>query len=135
MFEIQKPPEGDGLAPSLSHDEPGPPFQLPPPLLVELTSGVDALYLSGRASLPDELLGRLEVAREEAIHANEATSVLLGDVEFWLKPHSWQRYRYCLDHPYGRVGFTQSSYLPAIRVQPRTEFIQGSGPRPVVEWY
>jgi hypothetical protein len=108
---------------------------LPPPSLVELASGVDALYLSGRASLPGELLGRLEVAREEAVRANEARSFLLGGVEFRMKPHSWLRYRYCLDHAFGRVGLTMSHHLPAVRVQPHTEFIQGSGPRPVVEWY
>ena len=105
------------------------------PPIVALLSGVDALYLSGHASLPGELLGRLEVAREEAVRANESKSLLLGGVEFRITPHGWQMYRYCLDHPFGRVGFTTSKRLPAIRVQPHTEFVQGSGPRPVVEWY
>ena len=103
--------------------------------IVELLSGVDALYLSGQAALPGELLGRLEVAREEAVRANEARPFMLGGVEFRIKPYGWQMYRYCLDHPFGRVGFTISSRLPAIRVQPHTEFMQGSGPRPVVQWY
>jgi hypothetical protein len=103
--------------------------------IVELLSGVDALYLSGQASLPGELLGRLEVAREDAVRANEARPFLLGGVEFLIKPYGWQMYRYCLDHPFGRVGFTISSRLPAVRVQPHTEFMQGSGPRPVVQWY
>jgi hypothetical protein len=107
----------------------------PQPPIVELLSGVDALYLSAQASLPGELLGRLEVAREEAVRANEGKPFLLGGIEFRIKPHSWQMYRYCLDHPFGRVGFTMSHSLPAIRVQPHTEFMQGSGPRPVVEWY
>jgi hypothetical protein len=106
-----------------------------PQQIVELVSGVDALYLSGRASLPGPLLGRLEVAREEAVRANEARPFLLGDVEYRMRPYRWQMYRYCLDHPLGRVGFTMSNQLPAIRVQPHAEFIQGSGPRPVVEWF
>jgi hypothetical protein len=38
-------------------NEDGP--QYPP--IMELVSGVDALYLSGQASLPGELLGRLDV--------------------------------------------------------------------------
>ena len=103
--------------------------------IVELLSGVDALYLSGRASLPGVLLGRLEVAREEAVRANEARPFELGGIEFQIRPYGWRMYRYCLDHPFGRVGLTISNSLPAIRVQPRTEFMQGSGPRPVVEWY
>ena len=103
--------------------------------VVELLSGVDALYLSGRASLPGVLLGRLEVAREEAVRANEARPFELGGIEFQIRPYGWRMYRYCLDHPFGRVGLTTSNSLPAIRVQPRTEFMQGSGPRPVVEWY
>jgi hypothetical protein len=113
----------------------GPPGRFSPSKIIELASGVDALYLSGRASLPGELLGRLEVAREEATRANEAQPFLLGGVEFRMKPHGWQLYRYCLDHPLGRVGFTMSNRLPAIRVQPHTEFIQGSSPRPMIEWY
>jgi hypothetical protein len=105
------------------------------PRFVELLSGVDALYLSGRCSLPGEILGRLEVAREEAVRANEARPFQLGGIEFQIRPYGWRMYRYCLDHPFGRVGLTMSNSLPAIRVQPRTEFMQGSGPRPVVEWY
>jgi len=135
MSKFQESLSGDGSSPITSHGDSGPPFQLPPPALVELISGVDALYLSGRASLPGELLGRLEVARETAKRADEAVPFMLGDTEFELKPYNWHKYRYCLDHPLGRVGFTLSSHLPAIRVQPRAEFIHGSGPRPVVEWY
>ena len=103
--------------------------------LIELASGVDALYLSGRANLPGELLGRLEVARGEADRSKAAVPFILDGVEYQLKPHSWQRYRYCLDHAWGRVGFTVSNHLPVIRVQPHTEFLQGLGPRAVAKWY
>jgi hypothetical protein len=113
----------------------GPPIQCSDSELVELASGIDALYLSGRANLPGELLGRLEVARGEADRSKAAVPFLLNGVEYQLKPHSWQRYRYCLDHPWGRVGFTVSKFLPVIRVQPHTEFLQGFGPRAVVAWY
>jgi hypothetical protein len=118
-------------------------FQIPPnqcadldcERLVELASGVDALYLSGRANLTGEFLGRLEVARGEADRSKSAVPFQFNGVEYQLKPHSWQRYRYCLDHPWGRVGFTVSKFLPVIRVQPHTEFLQGFGPRAVVAWY
>lgn len=118
-------------------------FQIPPSQclafinerLTELASGVDALYLSGRCNLPGELLGRLEVARSEAVRSNAAVPFVLDGVEYQLKPHSWLRYRYCLDYAWGRVGFTLSDVLPAIRVQPHTELLQGIGPRAVLKWY
>ncbi len=103
--------------------------------LIEMASGVDALYLSGWTILPGELLGRLEVARCEADRLKTSVPFSLDGVEYQLKPHSWQRYRYCLDHAWGRVGFTISSHLPAIRVQPHTAFLQGYGPRAAVNWY
>jgi hypothetical protein len=59
----------------------------------------------------------------------------LGDVDLALAPHAFLRYRYCLDHQYGRIGITTSTSLPAFRVQPRAEFLHGSGPRLTVEWF
>lgn len=112
-----------------------PSFQSPPPVFVELASGVDALYMSGRASLPGDLIGRLEVAREEATRSNVGIPFHLGGVEFTMAPYNFGMYRFCLDHPHGRIGLTTSSHLPAIRVQPRTEYLQGSGPPAAVEWF
>jgi len=100
-----------------------------------LASGVDALYLSGRASLRSDLIGVLEIARSEAGHSRKAVPIELGGVEVSVAPHAFGRYRFSLDHPYGRIGLTASSTLPAIRVQPRTEFLQGAGPRGAVEWF
>ena len=39
------------------------------------------------------------------------------------------RYRYCLSHRYGQIGVSPSTHLPALRVQPRTEFLHGLGVR------
>jgi hypothetical protein len=103
--------------------------------MVELFSGVDALYLSGRASLPSDLLDALEEARNDATTSGNAVSLDFGSEEFYVAPHGFQRYRFCLDHPFGRVGISTGSHLPTFRVQPRTEFIQGSGPQGVVNWY
>jgi hypothetical protein len=103
--------------------------------LAELASGIDALYLSGRANLPGELLGRLEVARGEADRAKSAVPFTLDGVDYQLKPHGWQKYGYCLDNAWGRVGFTISKYLPAIRVQPQTAYLHGSGTPAAVKWY
>lgn len=95
--------------------------------LTELTSGVDALYLSGRAALPSSLLNRLESAREEAIALDARPPFQFGALEMFIAPHSFGKYRYSLEHPFGRVGFTPSAKLPAIRVQQRSEFLHGVG--------
>lgn len=102
---------------------------------MELASGIDALYLSGRAALPNELLDYLESARNEAEVTGQPSPVLLGGEPFDVAAHGFQRYHFSLSNPYGRVGITSSKALPAIRIQPRAEFLHGAGPRGVVEWY
>lgn len=94
----------------------------------ELASGVDALYLSGRAALRGELLERLETIRCEAIELDSRLPFQFGSLEMTLAPHAFGKYRYSLDHPYGRIGITPSAKLPAIRIQPRAEFLHGVGP-------
>lgn len=103
--------------------------------LTELASGVDALYLSGRALLSDGLLDNLELARIEATGSEQAVPFPLAGVTMAMAPHGFHKYRYCLDHPFGRIGLTASSNLPTISVQPRAEFLHGSGPRSAVEWF
>ena len=114
----------------------------PPP--VELASGVDALYLSGQGYLSKGFLALLEDHRMWADRESIPVPFELGPLTFGLAPHGWGKYRYCLDHESGRIGFTKSTRLPAIRVQPRSEFLQAHGPagavadfgsllRPVVE--
>lgn len=112
-----------------------PPLQSSLPVLAELASGVDALYLSGRAVIPDDLFEKLELARIESAASGQPVPFFFGDVAVALAPHAFLRYRYCLDHPFGRIGITTSTHLPAIRVQPRAEFLHGSGPRGAVEWF
>ena len=105
------------------------------PHVRELASGVDALYLSARTTIPAEVVEKLEAARIEATKASEPIPLRLGDVDVAMAPHAFLRYRYCLEHPYGRIGMTTSSRLPAVRIQPRAEFLHGSGPRGTVAWY
>ena len=102
-------------------------------MLTELASGVDAIYLSGRAALPQSLLERLESAREEAIALAARPPFQFGALEMFIAPHSFGKYRYCLDHPFGRIGLTPSEKLPAIRVQPRAEFLHGVGAEATVD--
>ena len=49
--------------------------------------------------------------------------------------HGWGKYSYCLRHRHGQVGLTASSALPAVRVQPRAEFLHGAGPLAAVAWF
>lgn len=102
--------------------------------VIELSSGVDALYLSGRAALPADLLSQLSALRILADQQEGPVEMPLGGLVMQLQPRKWGLYRYCLDHPYARIGFSPKPKIPAIRVQPRAEFLHGHGVENVVEW-
>jgi len=101
----------------------------------ELASGIDALYLSGRTTIPGELAARLQAIRAEGDDTGGRIPLVLGGVEFEVAPHGWGKYRYCLKHRNGQIGLTPSKSLPAIRIQPRAEFLHGVGPEVVVGWF
>ena len=69
--------------------------------VLELASGIDALYLSGRGELLSDTLELLEERRGCAEEFGLAAPVEIGPLEFSLAPHGWGKYRYCLDHPIG----------------------------------
>jgi len=100
----------------------------------ELASGVDALYLSGRAALPAELLEQLHALRLIADQQEGPVEIVFGGLVMQLQPRKWGLYRYCIDDTYARIGFTPKGKIPAIRVQPRAEFLHGAGVDFVVEW-
>lgn len=121
---------------------PLPPPNLPTPdhLLAsspvrELCSGVDALYLSGRAELSPLLFEVLEEHRSDAEESDGPVALSLAGEEFWVEPRAFGKYRYRLTHPGGLVGVTASEHLPALRVQPRAEFIHGAGPEVALEFF
>jgi hypothetical protein len=95
---------------------------------VELASGVDALYLSGRTALPLPFLERLEQARALAELASVTVPFELGGESFGMAPHAFGRYRFCLEHSDGRVGISPSVQLPALRIQPRSGYLHAVGP-------
>lgn len=101
----------------------------------ELASGVDALYLSGHGYLSKGFLARLEEERLFADRASVPVPFELGSLTLGLCPHGWGKYRYCLDHETGRVGFTASRRLPAVRIQPRAEFLHAVGPEETVRHF
>lgn len=103
--------------------------------LVELASGIDALYCSGRAEVPRGFLQVLERAREEADETEKEVPVPVGGAEFRVQDHGLGKYRYNLAHAYGVVGVSPSLKLPALRVQPRASFLHGVGAREGIEWF
>ena len=105
---------------------------LPDTGLRELASGIDALYLSGRAELPKRFLARLEDCRAWACEAKRPAPCELGELVFGIAPHGWGKYRFCLDHEMARIGFSTSRHLPTVRVQPRSEFLHAVGPEAAV---
>jgi hypothetical protein len=103
--------------------------------LCELASGVDALYLSGHGYLSKGFLARLEDERIFADRVSMRVPFELGPLTFSLAPHGWGKYRYCLDHESGRLGFTSSRRLPSVRIQPRAEFLHSLGPEATVSHF
>ena len=101
----------------------------------ELASGVDALYLSGNGYLSKGFLARLEEERMFADRASRPVRFELGDLVLGLAPHGWGKYRFCLDHETGRIGFTASRRLPTVRIQPRAEFLHAAGPEGTVRHF
>ena len=96
--------------------------------LRELVSGVDALYLSARPALPASFVAHLEDARQWAGEVRRSAPCEIGGLWFGVAPHGWGKYRFCLEHPMARLGFSESRHLPSVRVQPRAEFLHAVGP-------
>jgi hypothetical protein len=97
-----------------------------------LASGVDALYLSGRAEVPKRFLERLEDSRAWAGEARRPAPFEVGELVFGITPHGWGKYRFCLEHATARIGISTSRHLPTLRVQPRSEFLHAVGPETAV---
>ena len=103
--------------------------------MVELASGIDALYLSGRCALRPALLESLEYARVGADERSAPTPFMFGGYGCWLQPKSLGKYRYWLEHPLAAIGITASENLPAFRVQARAEALHSIGAAAVVRWF
>jgi hypothetical protein len=101
----------------------------------ELTSGVDALYLSARCDLPAALIARLDMARQSATDSEGPVPFAFGGYDWEMQTHGLGRYHFRLDHPLAIVGVTVSEKLPTFRVQTRAEALHSNmGPRGVVRW-
>lgn len=104
-------------------------------LPVEMASGVDAFYLSGRVPLPEGLVDDLRILRTHAEKAGAPSPINLGGEDLWVPSHGWGRYPVVLEHDNGRLGLTDSEHLPAVRVQPVAGFLHSLGPEQVAPWF
>lgn len=103
--------------------------------LVELASGIDALYLSGRAELSRALLADLARWREAAADQEAPLAVVLGHEPVLVSARNLGRYPYRVQHQHGLVGFTDSASLPAVTVQPLSEHLHAVGPAAALAWW
>ena len=101
--------------------------------LWELSSGVDALYLSGYGEPTEAFIADLEGTRRLAELVHAPLSFPVDDERFNLYPHGWGRYPYLLAGEMGSVGVTMSRHLPAVRVQPRAALLHAMGPQATVD--
>ena len=92
-------------------------------------------YLSGRAELSTGLVEALEERRSAAAEADAPAPLMVAGEEFGVEPRSLGNYRYRLMHHTGLVGVTASERLPALRVQPRSEFLHAVGPVEVLRFF
>ncbi len=102
--------------------------------LLELCSGVDALYMSAQGAAPASLFADLEAARCAAEAADLPIDCTLGGYPVKVKPHAMGKYRYCATHELATFGFTPSEKLPVVRFQPTAVALHSLGPQGTVLW-
>jgi hypothetical protein len=103
--------------------------------LVELASGVDSFYLSGRGSLSEALLEDLDEARAAARETRTRSLFDVGSDRFWVAGGALNRYPYRLEHVRGLIGLTTSASLPTVHVQPSAAFIHAVGIVQALQWF
>ena len=101
---------------------------------VELTSGVDALYLSAQGVGPPSLFADLDAARSAAEAASLPIDTTVGGYPVKVQPRAWGKYRYCAVHELARIGFTPSENFPVVRFQPTAVALHALGPQGTILW-
>ena len=103
--------------------------------LVELASGIDALYASGRVNLTPELIEMLVESRAAAEVAGGPIHIKFGGEQVRIHPRAMGRYKFWLSHPCGEIGISPKDKIPTIRIQPKAEFLHGSSPLGAIQWF
>lgn len=103
--------------------------------LIELASGVDSFYLSGRGTLGAALVEDLNEARASARETRTRSPFDVGVDRFWVAGGGLNRYQYRLEHPRGLLGLTTSASLPTVHIQPAAAFIHAVGIVAALKWF
>ncbi len=104
--------------------------------LIELASGVDALYASSRPNISNDFFGELLSLKEEASLGDFGFSGTdIGTEHYHVGSGAWGKYPVYLEHEFGRIGFTQSSSLPGVRLQIRSKFLHNMGAEKALLWF
>ena len=103
--------------------------------LVELASGVDSFYLSGRGVLGGRLLEDLEQGRQSARETRSKSPLDVGNERWWIAGGALNRYPYRLEHTRGLIGLTTSASLPTVHMQPTAAFIHAAGIVAAIDWF
>lgn len=103
--------------------------------VVELASGIDALYVSAHAAIPSALLERLEESRSTSMVAGGPIHIKFSGEQVRINPRALLKYRYWLSHAYGEIGVSPSGLMPPIRFQPKAEYLHAVSPQVAMEWF
>jgi hypothetical protein len=106
-----------------------------PNQLIELASGIDALYVSGRANLTPEFIVMLTESRAAAEVAGGPIHIGFGGELVRINPRAMGRYKFWLSHAYGEIGITPRNGIPTIRIQPKAEYLHRASPPSAIAWF
>ena len=76
---------------------------------MELASGVDSFYLSGRVQLPPAVLADLERKRDAARATRTPQGLDVDGESFSVVAGSLNKYAFRLEHENGTVGITEAN--------------------------
>jgi len=106
------------------------------PSLVELASGVDALYASSSNGPSIALFDFLISLKQDAAQSDSPyAETVLGEQKIHVGRSGWQFYPVLLDHEFGRIGFSMSHHLPGVRLQIYSSFLHAVGPGKALAWF
>jgi len=105
------------------------------PQLVELASGVDSFYVSGRGVLPEVLVSDLQEAQDRARETRAKSRFAVGSDTFWVAGGGLNRHAFRVEHDRGVIGLTTSPALPTVVIQPNASFIHAVGIEAAMAWF
>ena len=103
--------------------------------VVELLSGVDALYASSKTVVPNDLFASLMEVKSIPEESIDLRYLPIAGQQFEISSYAWGRYPVFIEHEFGRVGFTKSEKMPGIRLQIRSKFLHAVGAEKALEWF